>query len=188
MPTRVKSSTSRFSASCHSFRTTTLNRASHCHAPTGARSLRSQVEAAASVGGSALVADILQLQAYTDLLEATQSPVQQQNAPTTATTTRTLDAPQAPATDGTSQATQLDVQVSSAPPQVALQMADSPLQVQLDLRATATREDVLNQLDALVTTLDQRIGELDTNIAVTDGCSVAHNIRILGRRHRPTAP
>ena len=131
-----------------------------------ALALRSQVAAASGAGGSALAADVLQLQAYTDLMNVTAPPAAQAE-PATAEAQAT--APKRPANpDITQPGTQLAVDVSSASPQVVLQVADSPLQVQLGLRASATKEEILSELDALVEAMSARIQDLDVAIAATN--------------------
>jgi capsular polysaccharide biosynthesis protein len=107
-----------------------------------ARTLRSQVAAsgASSTGSGALIADLLKLQALTQVLDK----------PTGAAQAAQSTLP------GSAQ--------SASPGTVQVQVGGTPLQIQLDADATLSREELLADIDALVQALEPLRAELERQI------------------------
>jgi len=111
-----------------------------------ARTLRGQVAAGgtASTGGGTLVAELLKLQALTQVLDA----------PSRMSPASTQLAPAQPASAQ-----------QTVPGPVEVQLNTTPLQIQLDANAAVSQAELLADIDALVQALQRRRAELEQEIA-----------------------
>jgi capsular polysaccharide biosynthesis protein len=132
-----------------------------------ARTLRNQVAAggSASTGSGALIADLLKLQALTQVLDKPTSSAQAAQSTSTGSTQ------------------------STSPGTVQVQVGGTPLQIQLDANATLSREELLADIDALVQALEPLRAELERQIVAPDQDSLEAGMSIyLGEAKTGTEP